>query len=97
MHPRTARGHRFLYHGHYRNRIRGPAFRYPHGWRYRRWGIGAIFPPIFLTPYYFYTGWAGLGLPPPLPGYAWVRFGPDLVLVNLSTRRVDEVVYGVFY
>jgi Ni/Co efflux regulator RcnB len=96
-HTRMTHRNQFHYHGHYMRRVHGPAFRYPHGWHYRRWTVGVTFPAIFLTPTYFYTGWAGLGLAPPAPGYAWVRFGPDLVLVNLSTHEVENVVYGVFY
>jgi Ni/Co efflux regulator RcnB len=79
------------------NRIHGPAFHYPRGMHYRRWSVGGIFPRVFLTPSYFYSGWGALGLAAPAPGYAWVRYGPDLVLVNISTGQVENVVYGVFY
>jgi hypothetical protein len=37
-------------------------FVYPRGWAYRRWAIGAVLPPLFLAPAYFYSGWAALGL-----------------------------------
>jgi Ni/Co efflux regulator RcnB len=59
--------------------------------------VGAILPPLFLTPAYYYTDWAGLGLPPPEPGFQWVQYGPDLLLVNVATGRVVDVAYGVFY
>jgi Ni/Co efflux regulator RcnB len=59
--------------------------------------VGAILPPLFLTPAYYYTQWAGLGLPPPEPGFQWVQYGPDLLLVNVATGRVVDVAYGVFY
>ncbi len=78
------------------NRTRGPAFVWPRGYSYRRWGIGAILPSVFLAPAFFYTGWASLGLQAPVPGYSWVRNGPDLVLVNLSTGEIEDVIYGVF-
>jgi Ni/Co efflux regulator RcnB len=83
--------------GRWRSSIRGPAFRYPPGFGYRRWSTGAILPPIFLTAPYFYDGFAPLGLGPPPPGYRWVRYGPDLLLVNVVTGRVADVVDGVFY
>ena len=38
-----------------------------------------------------------MGLEPPPPGYRWVRYGPDLLLVNVRTRRVADVIYGAFY
>ncbi|MEJ0065348.1 MAG: RcnB family protein [Caulobacteraceae bacterium] len=33
---------------------------------------------------------------PPPPGSRWVRYGPDLLLVNLTTGRVEDTAYGVF-
>ncbi|HTH97294.1 MAG TPA: RcnB family protein [Stellaceae bacterium] len=94
--PLPPRGNQFWHRGRYYNRVRGPAFTWPRGWSYRRWSIGALFPGIFLTPTYFYGNYAPLGLQAPLPGYAWVRYGSDLVLVNLSSRVIEDVVYGVF-
>jgi Ni/Co efflux regulator RcnB len=90
------RGNQFWHRGQYYGRIRGPAFAYPPGWQYRRWTIGAQLPPLFLAPSYYYQGWAALGLEAPPPGYSWVRFGPDLLEVNLTTGEVEDVVYGVF-
>lgn len=79
------------------HRIRGPMFHYPRGYSYRRWVIGAILPHIFLSNYYYWTDWRALGLLPPPPGYVWVRYGPDLLLVNRYTGRVADVIYGAFY
>jgi len=94
--PLPPRGNQFWHRGQYYGRIPGPAYAYPPGWHYRQWMIGARLPPVFLAPTYFFQGWAALGLEAPVPGYAWVRFGPDLLLVNLSTNEVEDVVYGVF-
>jgi len=94
--PLPPRGNQFWHRGQYYGRIPGPRFAYPPGWRYRQWGIGARLPPLFLAPNYYFQGWAALGLEAPVPGYAWVRFGPDLLLVNLTTHEVEDVVYGVF-
>jgi Ni/Co efflux regulator RcnB len=79
------------------HRIRGPMFHYPRGYSYRRWGIGLILPHIFLSNYYYWTDWRALGLLPPPPGYVWVRYGPDLLLVNRFTGRIADVIYGAFY
>ena len=89
--------HRFLSGGGWRRSIRGPAFRYPPGFVYRSWTTGSILPPMFLAAPYFYDGYATLGLAPPPAGYRWVRYGPDLLLVNTYTGRVADVVDGVFY
>jgi Ni/Co efflux regulator RcnB len=77
--------------------IRGPAFHYPRGYHYRHWSIGLVLPSIFLSNYYFWNDWAALGLYPPPPGYVWVRYGPDLLLVNRHTGRIRDVIYGAFY
>ena len=78
-------------------RYRAPAFHYPHGWRYRRWHTGLVLPHLFLSSPYFWTNWAVLGLGPPPPGFVWVRYGPDLLLVNRHTGRIADVIYGAFY
>ena len=77
--------------------IRGPAFSYPRGYRYRRWAIGLFLPSLFLSNYYYYDNWAPLGVGAPPPGYRWVRYGPDLLLVQIRTRRIVDVIYGAFY
>jgi Ni/Co efflux regulator RcnB len=78
-------------------RVRIAPFIYPRGWGYRRWVVGAVLPPLFLFPAYYYADWAVLGLAAPPPGYQWVRYGPDLLLVDLSTGQVVDAVYGAFY
>ena len=87
----------FSYRGHDIERIHMRPFLYPPGFAYRRWEIGAALPPLFLVRDYWYADWAGLGLEPPPPGYQWVRYGPDLLLVNVITGQVADVAYGVFY
>jgi Ni/Co efflux regulator RcnB len=90
-------GPRFIYRGHEIERIHITPFVYPPGWAYRRWAVGAVLPPLFLVRDYWYADWAGLGLAPPEPGFQWVRYGPDLLLVNVTTGQVVDVAYGVFY
>lgn len=73
-----------------------PRYVWPRGFVYVRRPIGYILPHPFLTAAYFYTGWAALGLAAPHPGYQWVRYGRDLLLVQVATGRVVDVRYGVF-
>ncbi len=87
----------FSFHGHDFNRVHVHPFVYPNGWAYREWAVGAILPPLFLAPDYYYPEWAALGLEPPPPGAQWVRYGPDLLLVDVNTGQVLDVAYGVFY
>jgi Ni/Co efflux regulator RcnB len=89
--------HHFLSQGRYRKSIHARAFRYPPGFRYRHWAGGATLPRIFLSPAYYYDNYEALGLAAPPPGYRWVRYGPDLLLVNVVTGRIADVVEGVFY
>ncbi len=95
--PHGSGGPAVSWRGHTFNRVHLAPFIYPHGWGYRRWGIGMMLPPLFLAPAYYYSDWAGLGLPPPDPGFQWVRYGPDLLLVNVATGQVVDVIYGAFY
>jgi Ni/Co efflux regulator RcnB len=87
----------FSWRGRYYNPIGGPLFRYPPGYAYRRWSIGAFLPSLFLSTSYYYDDWRTLGIDRPPPGRRWVRYGPDLLLVNQRNRRVEDVIYNVFY
>ena len=88
--PLTFRGHEI-------HRAHLAPFVYPAGHHYRRWAAGMVLPPLFLVPAYFYADWATLGLVAPEAGFQWLRYGPDLLLVNVTTGQVVDAVYGVFY
>ena len=79
-----------------RHRVHLAPFVYQSGWGYRRWAVGAVLPPLFLTADYYYADWATLGLDPPQPGFQWVRYGPDLLLVNVTTGEVVDTIYDAF-
>jgi len=96
-HPVVPPRGQFVYRGRPINRVHLAPFVYPRGFAYRRWVVGGVLPAIFLTQAYFYADWGALGLPPPDPGFQWVRYGPDLLLVNVATGQVVDVIYGVFY
>ena len=88
----------FAFHGHPINRVHfARPWVYPPGWGYRRWAIGAALPALFLAPAYYYADWASVGLTPPPPGFQWIQYGPDLLLVNVTTGEVVDTAYGVFY
>jgi Ni/Co efflux regulator RcnB len=96
-HPGPRPPHRYLSGGRWRRSMHAPPFRYPPGYGYRVWVTGSTLPPPFLNSGYYYANYAPLGLGPPPPGYRWVRYGPDLLLVNIVTGRIADVVDGVFY
>ncbi len=91
--PFVFHGHPFAWHDvHYPH-----PWTYPPGYAYRTWGVGAVLPPLFWQrPTYYYTGWAEMGLPPPDPGYQYIEYGPDLLLVNVATGQVVQVFPGAF-
>jgi Nickel/cobalt transporter regulator len=88
----------FVFHGHPIHHIRfARPWVWPHGYAYQRWVIGSVLPPVFVASTYYYANWAAVGLSPPSPGYQWIQYGPDLLLVELATGRVVDVAYDVFY
>ena len=82
-----------VYHG---NRVHAGRYAWPHGYAYGRRAVGYIMPRPFLASTYYYSGWRALGLAAPLAGHQWVRYGEDLLLVQVATGRVVDVRYGVF-
>ncbi len=78
--------------------IRAPGpWRYPRGYAYRRWSVGLFLPSLFLGGGYYFDDYDRLGLAGPPWGYRWVRYGPDLLLVEVGTGRIADVIYGAFY
>jgi Ni/Co efflux regulator RcnB len=95
--PPGPHGGPLSFRGHEIHRAHLAPFAYPPGYRYQHWAAGMALPPLFLVPAYFYADWAALGLVAPEAGFQWVRYGPDLLLVNVTTGQVVDAVYGVFY
>lgn len=91
------RANQWYWRGRWVNRIRGPRFVWPRGYHYRHWSIGYRLPAAFLATQFFFDDVVSLGLQPPPPGFRWVRFGPDLFLVDMRTGDIVDAAYGVFY
>ncbi len=94
--PMERRPHQFWHRGAWGVRIHGPAFVYPRGYGHRRWAVGAILPALFLADAYYYDNYGAIGLQAPAPGYRWVRYGDDLLLVNIRTGQVEDTAEDVF-
>ena len=76
---------------------RPPSYQYPHGYgHYRHWRIGAVLPAIFFRSQYYFRDYSAFGLYAPPAPYRWVRYGPDLILVNTRTGHIREVHYAAF-
>ncbi len=89
-------GNRPIY-GWNHHRLRLGQFRYPPGYAYRSWGIGQSLPRAFFSSAYYFTDHSALGLDSPPYGYQWVRYGPDVMLVNIRTGEILDVINNVFY
>lgn len=72
-------------------------YRYPRGHNYRSWSVGSILPSLFLSNSYYFNNYDSMGLGAPPPGYVWVRYGPDLLLVDRRNGRIADVISGAFY
>ena len=93
---RSRSGRTYLYRGQHFASFRVGRYRWPRGYGYRRYAIGYRLPPIFWIPDYYIFDYSDYGVEPPPGGFQWVRYGPDLLLINTGTGDVANVVYGAF-
>lgn len=68
----------------------------PQDWRYQRFHIGQVLPPVYWGNQYRLIDYWLFGLDIPPVGYEWVRYGPDALLVDLTTGEVVQSVYDNF-
>lgn len=67
----------------------------PGGWgSYRRPYPGYALPRYWVSPRFHITDWQGYGLSRPVPGYVWVRYYDDAVLVD-ARGSVFDTRYGL--
>jgi Ni/Co efflux regulator RcnB len=69
----------------------------PHGWYEHRWTYGEMLPAYFWTQNYWLSDYNNYGLGDPPPGFVWVRYGNDALLVDQNSGEVLQVEYDVFY
>lgn len=80
------------------HRFRAPkVYVRPSGWYNHRWVFGERLPRAFFAPQYFILNFGLYGLMPPWPGYEWVRYGNDALLIDVDTGEVIRVEYDLFY
>jgi Ni/Co efflux regulator RcnB len=93
---RSPSGRQFVYRGQHFARFAGPRYRWPHGYAYHRYAVGYRLPRVYFVHDYFIDDYVDYGLAPPPDDYEWIRYGPDILLVDLDTGEIAQVVYGVF-
>lgn len=82
-----------------RNRevYRRPAYSGPRGYRYRPVAVGHRFARPYYASRYWIPDYARYRLPPPGYGHRWVRYGNDVVLINIRNGRVLQVFASFFW
>ncbi len=69
----------------------------PFGWGYQRYNIGwRMWPSYFSNQYWLNDPWQ-YRLPYAPPGYRWVRYWDDAVLVDTWSGEVVDVIYSFFW
>lgn len=63
---------------------------------YRRFSIGYFLEPLFFSNNYWIDSWQ-YRLPPAYPGTRWVRYYDDVLLVDIYTGEVIDVIYDFFW
>lgn len=85
------------YRQRHRDVYRRGAYRGPRGYAYRPVAVGYRFaPPYYARNYWINDPWT-YRLSRPAAGHSWVRYGNDVVLVNLRTGRVGQVYNRFFW
>ncbi len=78
-------------------RFRIGIYHAPRGYYYRRYSYGERLPIQFYVRNFWLTDFLSYGLDEPPPGFVWVRFGPDALLIDEETGEILQVRYDVFY
>jgi len=81
----------------HRDAYRRPAYAGPRGYAYRPVAVGYRFHPSYYARNYWVNDYGRYRLPAPARGAQWVRYGNDVVLVNVRTGRVMQVYNGFFW
>ena len=89
-------GGHFSYRGRQFAALHDRPYRWPHGYYYQRFYVGGRLPPTFWVSDYYFTDYEAIGLAAPEPGFQWVRYGPDLLLVNMNTGEIADTVYDAY-
>lgn len=77
--------------------FRGPRYVGPRGYAYRPVTVGYRFQPTYYGSRYVVSDWGRYRLPRPMAYHQWVRYGNDVVLVNIRTGRVAQVHRSFFW
>ncbi len=69
----------------------------PRGQRYRPVSVGYRFQPAFYHNRYWVSNYSTYRLPNPGYGHRWIRYGNDVVLIDVRSGRVLRVLSDFFW
>jgi Ni/Co efflux regulator RcnB len=93
---RASGGSSYAYGGRtYGSFVESP-YAWPEGYSYQPFVVGAFLPAVFWTPNYFVEDYSDYGLAPPPAEFGWIRYGPDLLLINLDNGEIRDRIAGFF-
>jgi Ni/Co efflux regulator RcnB len=81
----------------HRNAFHRPAYVAPRGMRYRPVAVGARINQAFYGRPYRFGDYSNFRLPRPGANQQYIRYGNDVLLVNVRTGRVVRVFSGFFW
>lgn len=81
----------------YPDRFRRPGYAAPRGYAYRPIGVGGRLESSFYGRSYWINDWSSYRLSRPGPGLQWIRYGNDVLLVNVRNGHVLRVYSRFFY
>jgi hypothetical protein len=68
-----------------------------YGYRYRRFSIGFFLEPLFFSQNYWVSDPWYYRLPPAPPGTRWIRYYDDVLLVDMYSGEVIDVINDFFW
>ncbi len=87
------------YRNQYRDRFRAPRYYNPYGWNYgyQRFGSGIYLESLFYGRNYWISDPWTYRLPTAPYGYRWVRYFDDVLLVDVRSGYVVDVIHDFFW
>lgn len=80
-----------------RERFHAPRYWEPRNYSYHRWSIGIRIDPFFFGNRYWINDPDYYRLPPAYGPYRWVRYYDDVMLVDVRSGLIVDIIYDFFW
>lgn len=81
----------------YRDRYHIGRYSAPRGYHYNRWYVGYRLDPWFYGSSYWIDDPFHYRLPPAYGGYRWIRYFDDVILVDMRSGRIVDIIHDFFW